>query len=503
MFSDAKQCLARGDYQQAIQILQRAHGIDPANEKILIELGFAYGMSYDFSTAERHFENAVAIAPSKTHALIAVGHRWMDARHFAASAKTFERALQQGDAPMVVFVRLVELYIRLRRLEEAAAIAERAMSTDAAHEGALLSRAKVHRQMRQFEQAEKLLRNIVSKTSYPAEPRAAAWYELGSLLDQQERFDEAMAAMLEAKALLRADAPSFAATFQAKQAQMKEMQQSFTEAVVQKWRKFGETDLQPARRLALLCGHARSGTTLLEYVLDSHPQIVSADETYVFHSKAYPHITPKISPKTSLFSVLDAMPGRIVRQIRTEYFRGIESFFGQPVGERLLLDKNPPLTFDLPAFTRIFPEAKFVVALRDPRDVCLSSFMQPWPVLPDTLPWLTLEGTIANYCDTMGFWLALKPRIGKAAIEVRYEDLVENLESAARPVLEFLGCGWDERVRRFDEHARSRVVHSPTHVEVGKPIFKSAVGRWQKYQKYFEPHLAKLEPFLKAFGYGV
>jgi hypothetical protein len=87
------------------------------------------------------------------------------------------------------------------------------------------------------------------------------------------------------------------------------------------------------------------------------------------------------------------------------------------------------------------------------------------------------------------------------AIEVRYEDLVENLEGSARRVLGFLGLAWDERVMRFHEHASSKIVRSPTFVEVTKPLYRASVGRWKNYQKYFEPHLPKLAPLLQTFGY--
>jgi hypothetical protein len=87
-------------------------------------------------------------------------------------------------------------------------------------------------------------------------------------------------------------------------------------------------------------------------------------------------------------------------------------------------------------------------------------------------------------------------------IEVRYEDLVDDLESVSRRVLEFLGLSWDARVLRFNEHARKKLVRSPTYAQVAQPISKGAVGRWRNYQKYLEPCLETLEPFVKAFGYG-
>lgn len=86
-------------------------------------------------------------------------------------------------------------------------------------------------------------------------------------------------------------------------------------------------------------------------------------------------------------------------------------------------------------------------------------------------------------------------------LQVRYEDMVSDLESVARRVLDFLGVAWDERVLAFDEHARKKRVRSPTYADVTQKVFTRAMGRWRNYQKYLEPHLAKLEPFVKAFGY--
>jgi hypothetical protein len=79
--------------------------------------------------------------------------------------------------------------------------------------------------------------------------------------------------------------------------------------------------------------------------------------------------------------------------------------------------------------------------------------------------------------------------------------MVEDLESVVRKTLDFLGVPWDERVLEFAEHARTKMVRSPTYADVTQPVYKRARGRWRNYQKYLEPHLAVLEPFVKAFGY--
>jgi hypothetical protein len=166
-----------------------------------------------------------------------------------------------------------------------------------------------------------------------------------------------------------------------------------------------------------------------------------------------------------------------------------------------LVDKNPSLTALIPAVLRILPETKLLVALRDPRDVCLSFFMQPLPLNLTSAAYLTLEGTVTEYAALMGIWTAIGPRMQNPSLEVRYEELVEDLEGVSQRVLEFLGLAWDARVLQFDKHARQKLVRSPTYSDVTKPVFKGAIGRWRNYQKYLEPWLGKLAPFIKAFGY--
>ena len=501
LFVQHRNCLTRYDFQGAIEALQRAHKLEPANDKILVDLGSAHARAYDFTEARRCFEEAVRMSPTPIPALNAAGHAWLEVRNFEAAQNCFERILTQNQVPLVTFVRLCEIYIRLRRLEDAAHIIERGLRSYGPADAALLARANVHRQMGQYDRAEMLFHMLAAKPNADRSVRAMAGYELASLHDHKGEYDRAMAALLEAKALMRQGAAQALKIMEQKQKHLKQMQESADEKIVQRWRKLGTSELQPARKLALLCGHARSGTTLLEYVIDAHPAVVSAEETMVFHNHAYFPIGQVVSSNSTFVSSLDWLSPRTMRHIRTGYFRGIESLLGEPVGDRLLLDKNPANTFDVPSIARIFPENKYVAALRDPRDVCLSAFMQPVDILPDTAAWLSLEETIHHYTLIMGLWAAWRPCLGDLAIEVRYEDVVENLEGSARRVLDFLGLPWNDRVLRFHEHAATKIVRSPPFAEVTKPLYRASVGRWKKYEKYFAPHLSKLAPLLRAFGY--
>ncbi|MGA9780227.1 MAG: sulfotransferase, partial [Verrucomicrobiia bacterium] len=184
------------------------------------------------------------------------------------------------------------------------------------------------------------------------------------------------------------------------------------------------------------------------------------------------------------------------------YFHSMELCLNNTIDDRLLIDKNPPITLLLPAFIRIFPEIKILIALRDPRDVVLSCFMQCYvPVTSGNVTYLSLEETTEGYAHMAEEWKVLSALIKNPWLEVRYEDVVADLESMSRRVLDFLGVSWDASVLRFDEHARSKRVRSPTYADVTQPVYKRALGRWRNYRKYLEPCLHRLEPFVKALGY--
>ncbi len=490
---------SRRDFAQCIEILERASRLAPANHRILLDLGGLYGRLYESAEAQRCFEKAIRIAPNKAETLMIAGEKCRQFGRFEIAERYLRRATEQKGASPEVLVKLAELYERLRRLNDAAGMIDRALELNSACAPALLARARLERQAGRLDSAEKLLRSFL--TTAERESRILGWYELGSVLDRLGRYDEAMAAFLEAKAVVRPDAPPHTARLKIMRDRLADLRESLTRDILSDWFEFGQT-LQPKRRLVLLCGHPRSGTTLLEQVLDSHTDIVSAEETEIFYDEAYYPLTRNFPENAPLLTALVSAQIAALLQSRENYFRSVEKFLGKPIGSRLLIDKNPSFTFSLPMVIRIFPEIKLLVALRDPRDVCLSCFMQPFfPIGMTSSAYLSLEETVLEYTALMGMWTTLAPIIKNPWLEVRYEDMVNDLESAARQVLNFLGVTWDEHVLRFDEHARQKLVRSPTYVDVTKPVFKTAVGRWRNYQKYLEPYLEKLEPFVKMFGY--
>jgi tetratricopeptide (TPR) repeat protein len=488
------------DFQVCLEILQGASRLAPANTDILLQLGQLQGSRYDYAAAGDYFGRALRLAPHKYEMLMAITDRCHTFRNPDIFERHLRLALEQPDVTPQAYIKLAELYERLRRLPEAAHFVERALALNPTDPGALLVRARLERLAGRLESAEQVLRSFISKPIPDTWIHARSWYELANVLDRQGRFDDAMTAFLEAKILLRPQAPPYLADGKLFLSRLKVMQSHVSATLLGQWFNEAPT-MDPPRRLALLCGYARSGTTLLEQVLDAHPDIISAEETPVFLEDAFFPLKRRLPPDALMLPVLESADLRALQQARIAYFHAMELCLGQPLQSRLLLDKNPDHTGIIPAFIRIFPESKFLIAMRDPRDVVLSCFMQAQPLNGFTAADLSLAGGTERYADIMSVWRTLEPLLAGHYHEVRYENLVEDLESVAHDTLDFLGVPWNDRVLGFDEHARKKMVRSPTYADVTQPIYKRSCGRWRNYDKYLEPHLEKLEPFVKAFSY--
>jgi hypothetical protein len=239
----------------------------------------------------------------------------------------------------------------------------------------------------------------------------------------------------------------------------------------------------------------------LEQVLDSHTGLVSSDEREAFGRDIFPAMWRTPTTPLPTAAALDAIPSQRLAVQRDRYLTYMSAALNEPLGSRIHLDKNPTLTLLIPGMLRLFPETMLLIALRDPRDVVVSCFMQYLPLNPNSVCFLTLEHTARRYAHDLNIWIRFREIIGSPWLEVRYEDCVARLEHEARRALEFLALPWDEGVMSYRERLKTKAVASPTYEAVSQPLYTSAIGRWKNYRKFLEPFLPVLDPLVKAFGY--
>ena len=490
-----------GDYDAALKLFEQDQRKRPGQVEPLLDLGKSYGLRYDYPRAEQCLEKALKLSGANPACLGMVGEIYHAFSQFDRAEDYLCKALEAGGDSARASVELATICERLHRLDEACAHIECALAAEPDHPKARLVQAKLARRSGDSTRAESFLRDLLAMPD--SDHHWEASYALGAILDKEGYYDGAMEALVEGKQWHRGRAPTKLARAQAGNvlARNQRLMETITPDHFQRWNSAEVASSGEGRAIALLCGHARSGTTLIEQVLDSHEDLVSSDETQIMSDDVYLALARRSPTELSVPEMLDGLPDEQMADARERYFQLSETFLREPIGARILLDKNPELTLLIPVIARVFPEVRIIFALRDPRDVCLSCFMQALPMNSVSVSYLTLEETCRKYATVMKSWLALRPMLTCRWTETRYEDNVADLEGEARRLLEFLGLSWDDKVLKFYEHARQKHVRSPTYEAVTKPVYSGAVGRWRHYQKFFEPHLEVLAPFVREFGY--
>ena len=498
--TEAEGLWKRLDFQGSINLLEQAVRMEPSNPSLHFNLARAYGLRYEYSDLKRCIEKALQVSQGRVQMLEEAARICVPFKNLDFALGYLERASQKNGVSIGALTGLADIYVLADRIDEAAEIVEMSARINRKDPRVLLREAVLKRQRGQMNEAESLFRELMANSAADVLVRVRAAYALADMLDGVGQYDEAMNALLEAKAIQRPQAMPLAAPLQRLQHIHKEIPRTITAAVLDRWRT-DAAKFQPPRRFALLAGHPRSGTTLLEQVLDAHSDAISLEETDLMHDELYRPLKRDFPPGTEMFQMLDSAPPSVLCSLREDYFHCAELFLGKAIGSRLLVDKNPGVNTMVPVLLRSLPETKFLVALRDPRDVVISCFMQGLTLTAASSAYLSLAGTVNQYASTMEFWLEMFPRMQNQCMYVRYEEMIDDLPTVAKSVLDFLGLGFEDNVLKFFEHARTKRVNSPSHQDVRKPLYRTAVGRWKNYEKYLEPYLPGLERFVKEFNY--
>ena len=258
--------------------------------------------------------------------------------------------------------------------------------------------------------------------------------------------------------------------------------------------------LEAAPKLVFFVGFPRSGTTLMEQVLKSHPKVITTEENSPLPPVEAAARKLAADQGVSYPDCLDAWGPAVFDDLRRLFMAKAEDFLG-PIDEKVLVDKLPLNIVSLGLVEKLWPEARILVALRDPRDVCLSCFIQSFTLNNAMVNFLDLERTGRLYSEVMGLWLQTRELLTLPYLEYRYEDLVDNLEGTTRAVLEFVGVDCHDDVARYRDSAKQRVIRTPSYREVTAPVHQKAVARWKNYQDELTPIFPHLDPFVKAFDY--
>lgn len=483
-----------GRYAEALADFECARAAFPHDAHLLHSIGDCLFRLGQFPRAVAVLDRAIAIAPQSAETNYLRALALQSAREVDASERALERTLALEPNHADASTRLATIKERRGESSEALRLAERALALDTGRTDAALVVIRTLIDERNYELAEHQLRAILDDANFVGAQRVSALGLLGDVLDFQDRPAEAFAMYTAANDACRAlYAPDYAVG-------------RAVDNVRGIAAYFEKTDRWPASELpvrsgdepashAFLLGFMRSGTTLLESILASSPQTVASDERDFLHDAAQNFLGSNDGLER-----LKSLGADQIDRWRRHYLREARNKTGSLAG-RLFLDKLPFNSVKLPLLARLFPEARVVFAIRDPRDVVLSVFRNRFAVSPDTYEFLQLRDCANYYESVMRLADFCFRKLPLNVLRIRYEDLVENFEERVRAVCEFVNIDWEESMRGFRRGVQSINIGSVSAPQVRRGLYKGATGQWRRYREQLDPVLPILQPWVETLGY--
>lgn len=473
--------LDAGDFTSARRHLEGSNAAKP-NAATLNMIGVAANRSGDLVAARAAFTRSGEMGLVDGWRNLAISERG------EAQVAAYQRAITLAPKDAASHAGLAQALEARHDVARASEHANLALRLDPANALARLVLARVKIREKDFVGAEAAAAPILQLPKVTAEMRIQA---LGLIGDARDRRDDARGAF-EAFTIANQ------MTLQTNRAWLDASERLYHPDSVRRMSEVVESadvSAWPAptegRSPAFLIGFPRSGTTLLDQILSSHSGIVCFEESEHFGDALSEVLTdPARAFRPETFTAAES------ERIRESYWRRVDA-----PASAVVVDKFPLNIVVLPLIKRVFPNAKIIFAMRDPRDVVLSCHQQRFVINAAMVQFLELDRAGAYYDLVMSLMDLCRDRLDLTLHQVRYEDVVGDLEGAARALCGFLGVGFEPSMLNFNEMALRREIATPSARQVIQPLYNRSIGRWRRYEAELAPVLPVLAPWAERFGY--
>ena len=483
--------LHAGDNQGALPLLLRAREQTPKHVDLLYALGTCLSRLGRPREALENFDAAILIAP-EDRLYFGRGLALEDLSELDMARAAFEKVVALNPAHSEARARLALLAVQRGDAKAARDLAAQALAIDPKDAAARIALAHAALEQKDLATAEVQVSALVRDQSLGAVNRAYAVSLAGDILDAQDRTPEAFAAYAASKAIQRELYAPNMAGLESMPARELRLADYFARADAAQWR---ETMRPVPATHVFLVGFPRSGTTLLEQVLAAHPDIVAMEERTCLVDSAREFFSTNAG-----LDRLAGLSGAGLEPWRQAYWKRVAQA-GLAPSSAVFLDKMPLNAVFLPLIAKLFPHAKILFALRDPRDVALSCFRRRFAMNAGMYEFTSLETTAAYYGAMMRLIQVYREKLALNLIEARHESLLADFDGEAARLCDFLGVQFQDGMRGFGARAQAQNIDTPSSAQVARGLSASGLAQWRRYRPQMETVLPWLAPFVSQFGY--
>ncbi len=481
-----------GRHDEAVRQLRHSLLIRPGSAETLFNLGNALVKIQRWDEAAKAFAAAIAARPDFADALQNYGELLREMGRYGEAMIQLRKAIALNPSDPEIQIALGVALQESGDLEGARAAFDAVLALDPSATAAYYHRVKMARVTADDEVLPRMEAQSRQANALSAEGRAMLGFAMAKAYEDIGRYDDAFANLLEANRLVR-DSMGFDEAGMGRR--FERLRATFTAELLGERAGLGCDSALPI----FVLGFPRSGTTLTEQILASHPSVHGSGENSYIEDLASGDVLalegailpPKgqagVAGRIGFPESLSRLPPDRFRRAGELYVERLR----RVAPDALHITDKLPANFMFVGFIRlILPNARIIHVKRDAMDTCISCFSQRFR--GNNVGFSYDLGELGRhyrlYLDLMEHWRRVMP--AGSMLEVRYENLVENLEVEARRIVDYCGLTWDERCLAF--HRTERAVRTASLTQVRQPIYKSSVQRWRHYENHLAPLIAAL-----------
>ncbi|HHL31005.1 MAG TPA: tetratricopeptide repeat protein [Oceanospirillales bacterium] len=467
-----------GDTENAANSYQQALDYQPNNVEILC--GYANSLSAlgRHEQAMEHIKQALHTAQDNTEALLAKGSIHVSLGELDEAFDCCDRVLKTEPQHEKAICLAASICEKKGDEKQAYNYLIPLLQEKYSKCEAILIFASISKSLNLVDNAiERMEQLLQDSRKIQATERRRLHFALGKAYDSQKNYDRAFQNFHKANSLKRAvfDIKSFQRDIDA---QIKVFSSDFSS-------QLPRASIR-SNRPVFIVGMPRSGTSLVEQILASHPKVSGAGElpdinnlTLSMHLRCGTDVHYPECIKQTDSQQLDSM---------TQSYLDCLSNIDHNASH--VTDKMPGNFMHLGLIQLLFPNARIIHCIRDPLDTCLSCYFQDFS---RSHPWIyDLQNTGRVYLEYQRLMQHWKNVLEIPILDVHYEKLVENQESISRQMIEFCGLEWDDACLQF--HKNKRFIWTASYEQVRQPMYKKSVARWKNYEQYIKPLTEIIKP---------
>ena len=467
--------LSRGEAEQALRWADQAIELNPENASAFATAAGALQSACESQAVVDHLTEAIKVTPEDADLYVRRAEAMLNYGQPDEALADFEQAMTLDSNCTRAGTGIAKVHLFLGQTEEARQVLE-PLTLDPHHDpDAVILLAVLLQSQKQYEESVSLLEQRLEAGNLNHAHQRRISYALGDAFDKMQRFDTAFEWYHKAN---QANLGTF--DFDETEQLFKRIIETFTpEAMSRLPRSQDRCD-----QGVFIVGMPRSGTTLIEQIMDSHPQIHGAGEANFF-VPVFRDLAERVEMKGFPQSLLSLTQNQ-VNQIGASCVSRLKKMSDTHVR---VIEKTPSNFRFLGLLQMFMPGSRVILCSRHPLDTCLScyfhDFMGWHPYIYD----LKILGKYYRLYERMvAHWRSV---LDLDILEVRYEDLVADQEAESRRIIEFAGLEWDDTCLKFFENPRR--VQSASAQQVREPIYTTSVAR-------YKPYLANLSPLVESLG---